>query len=138
MVNSHKRTALAYCYGRKRIKFFGATQEILPQLDDNNPYLITLRERLAQNRERLSQIPIRSLRNYSPHVEFFHGMDQDWVVTPIDASERNNGWIWESPYGELTNIDVGHLANISDPGNPLVHKYPGRIVLSEAMKSLPL
>jgi pimeloyl-ACP methyl ester carboxylesterase len=126
-------------FGGNALNFVKATQMMLPQLDeDGNPYLRELRNRLKHYRGNLAKVPLRSANNYNTYVEFFHGMDDDWVVEPIERHERNDGWIWESPYGELTDIDVGHLANIGDPGDPMVHNFPERIVESKAIDSLPL
>ncbi len=121
------------------LNFFGVDQKTLPQLnEEKGNYLKTLRNKLIQYPTTLSKIPLKYAKYYDASIQYFHGDDDDWVVMPIKDSERKEGWIWESPKGELINTDVGHLANIGKAGNPVIHKYPARIIDSESIINLPL
>lgn len=132
------------------LNFIGLEQNALPQLDDagdencteNNSrddcFLSRLRGRLKNYRKLMLKIPQGPRNNYDTHVEFYHGNSKDWVVKPIPENSINEGWIWPDPYGEVVDINQGHLANIGKPGTNEVHRYPLKIVKSKALIDLPL
>ena len=120
------------------LNFFGRKQNTLRQLNDDNDYLSNLRSKLTQYPNLLDQVNIEKRLQYDTRVHFYHGDNDDWVVLPILKNHRDEGWIWPSPKGEIINTEVGHLVNIKESGNPIVHKYPERILDSETIINLPL
>lgn len=124
--------------GGSALNFFGITQETLPQLDSEHKFLKILRSRLKVFPETLKEVSLGQRKTFDTHVEYYHGMGKDWVVKEITNDDRREGWLWPAPNGKLIDIDTGHVSNISDPGNPIVHTFPGKVVESEVLKSLPL
>ncbi len=117
---------------------FGPKQKILPHLDDDKPYLKSLRDRLKEYPANLMKLSVRGASTYRTQINYYQGQGDDWVVRSIKPAERKNGWLWRKPHAHLVDIDVNHLSNIGQPGAPKMYRYPGQIVNLTAMNSLPL
>jgi hypothetical protein len=111
----------------------GISPTLLPNMRPNAVFLKLVQERWQAFAEGRDALPVEDRNSYRFPWLILQGQDLDGVVNPVVDTDE---W-FPTEVVKLLNTEVFHTDVVSDAGTKDVPKYPGEVMTTELLLSLP-